>query len=295
MDADTMTRSAVHETIKRWGARRGHGPELSGLINRRERKWPQRANYGSPLPAMPFDGSPRLSLVFHCWPRPGWRRHIAKLRAVEDRFANKFVGIATGPDTESADDVRAEFAGWQSYDYENDPNAAESITLNWARSRLPTAYDDVAFYCHSKGTKDTTRDSDAVQWWTDAMYTTVTHNVDDVCQRLASGAAFVGSFRYAGGFMPCRYRWHYSGTFYAFRSAVVLPLRQAVASRYFGSEAWPGDCVPFAQSDNVFSAMDWPKLYHSEQQPRAELDRWKMSQTAAESITLDNQTTRGET
>lgn len=250
---------------------------------------------GEPLPPMPFRGAPRLSLVFHSWPRLGWRRHLAQLRAVEHRFTHKLLGIATGPGTEPAESVRAEFPGWIVYEYPNDPSRAESITLNWARSILQSDHDDVAFYCHAKGTKDSTRDSEAVKWWTEAMYATVIHNIDDVCQRMAGGAAFVGSFRYLGGFLPSRHRWHYSGTFYALRSAVVLPLNRAVSGRYFGSEAWPGDCVPAAQSSNVFAEMDWPKLYHVDQQPRAALDRWKDSQTAATLPKIDTHKLRGET
>jgi hypothetical protein len=254
---------------------------------KREPEWQyvKKIDKGTSLPPMPFVGRPRLTLIFHCWPKTGgWEKHIEKLKAIEHRFGRKLMGIsvgAAGCATEA--EVRETFGdSWEYFVFKNNHLVGEEPTMRWALSEIDSGPDDVAFYCHSKGTKSATMVSEAVDWWTATMYETVIHNIDSVLRRLADGAVFAGSLRYAGKTFPTHNSWHFSGTFYAFRSSVVAELARNVRSQYYGTEAYPSDCVPFAQSACMFSEINYPYLYEAGNQPRDELDQWRMSKSAIE-------------
>lgn len=234
---------------------------------------------GEPLPPFPFTETPQLSLVFHCWPKVGgWERHVEQIKKIEHRFSRKMMGISLGPGCVPAATVREAFgSSWEYHEFRNSKKLGEVPTLQWAIDQLPTGPNDVTFYCHSKGTKDDTMRSEAVVWWTDAMYETVIHNVDPVLSLLESGAAFVGSFRYSARAIPTHSSWHFSGTYYAFRNAVVLNNQKTVRPHYYGTEAFPGDCVPVAQSACVFNERELGHafLYQADKQPRKQLEEWR--------------------
>jgi hypothetical protein len=80
----------------------------------------------------------------------------------------------------------------------------------------------VTFCAHGKGVQGHNVNSEPVTWWTDAMYDTILHNIDGVINEMRNGAAIVGSFRRHGSQLGTTHRWHYSGTFYAFRNAITL-------------------------------------------------------------------------
>ena len=124
--------------------------------------------------------------------------------------------------------------------------------------------------------------SEAVDWWTATMYETVIYNIDSVIRRLAGGAVFAGSLRYKDRAFPTHNLWHFSGTFYAFRSAIVAEIDRNVRPMYYGTEAYPSDCVSLAQSACMFSDIKYPFLYDIEKQPREELEQWRMNRSAIE-------------
>jgi len=242
-----------------------------------------RASRSGTIPAAPnpFTAPPKISLVFHCWPKlGGWERHVEKIKAIEHRFARKLMGISVGaPGCVSAEVVRETFGdSWEYFEFPNDRNLGEVPTLTWALSELPDGPNDVTFYCHSKGTKNATMNSDAVRWWTDAMYETVIHNVDAVVQQLNNGAVFAGSMQYKGRKFPSHNSWHFSGTYWAFRNSAVVRKCSDPLRKYYGTEAFPSDCVPASRVACMFGKVKYPSLYKEAQQPHKELEQWRVDQ-----------------
>ena len=237
------------------------------------------------FPAEPvaFIGRPRLTLLFHVWPHgDGWRRHIGKLQPILHKFDRLILGIATDRTTATVDEVRAAFGDrWEVVTAENDPSKKtglrEVATYRQMLPMLSGDVNDVTFCAHAKGVQSHTVSSEPVTWWTDAMYETILYNIDGVIDEMRHGASIVGSFRRHGKQLGTKHRWHYSGTFYAFRNVVAFSNgNPSFRSHWWGTESWPGDHFPLEQSACIFGD-NIDHLYHKHKQPRAELEQWKAS------------------
>lgn len=235
-----------------------------------------------PTEVIPFTESPRLTLMFHVWPHgDGWKRHVEKLQPVLHRFDRLILGVATDESTATVDEVWEAFGErWEIVAVENDPSPKtglrEVATYREILSTLPNGVNDITFCAHAKGAQSHTAASEPVTWWTDAMYEAILYNVDGVIDEIRNGAAIVGSFRRHGKYLGTKYKWHYSGTFYAFRNAIAFSNGvPSYRSRWWGTESWPGDHFPIESSACIFGDRS-NDLYKRDQQPRTELEQWKI-------------------
>jgi hypothetical protein len=255
---------------------------------RRQSATPRGAKMAN-SPTMPgepiaFTDIPRLTLMFHVWPHgEAWRRHIEKLEPVLHRFDRLLLGVATDVSTATMEETAAAFGDrWEVTHVVNNPEKRtglrEVATYRPMIETLAHGVNDVTFCAHGKGVQGHNVNSDPVTWWTDAMYDTVLYNIDGVLEEMRNGAAIVGSFRRHGSQLGTTHKWHYSGTFYAFRNAItfsngVPQYRQ----NWWGTESWPGDHFPLSHSACIFGD-GINDMYKADQQPRKELREWMRTQ-----------------
>jgi hypothetical protein len=219
--------------------------------------------------------------MFHVWPRgDGWRRHVEKLQPVIDRFDRKLLGIAVDSTTATAAEVAEAFGdGWEIVEVENNPDPRRGLreveTYQLMLPMLETGVNDITVCAHAKGVQDHTAGSEPITWWTDAMYETVIYNLNGVVGAIRGGAAVVGSFRRHGSDLGVRHHYHFSGTFYAFRSCIAMNNGLPTYRRmWWGTESWPGDYFPLSASHCLFGDRIGDP-YKIEEQPRAALEEWK--------------------
>ena len=211
----------------------------------------------------PFAQRPKVNLVYHIWPRVGgWIWHVERLRELIPLCDGQIIiGVSTGPGADSAEAVKAELPfeqiRWiETSNIARAPNASghrigELQTAVPAMRMLDLTQDSVTVYAHAKGQQEHTIGSEAVNIWTGLMYESVTFRIDEAIQKLSEGYSAFGSMR-AFGLRPLmpKYKWHYSGTFYTFRTQDFLQNGRMpeYQLRYGGTEAWPGDCIPAYQA-----------------------------------------------
>ena len=256
---------------------------------RRQQK-PPRGGQVKVTPEMPSSpiplDNPRLTLMFHVYPHgESWRYHLEKLRPHLHRFDRLMLGIAHDPTTSSTGETVAAFTHlddrWEIYLAVNEQTRRgkqglrEVATYLKMLPDLHTTPDDVTFCLHAKGIQPHVSNNDAIRWWIDAMYSTVYSNIDGVIAAMRNGASIVGSFRKHCPMFKSRYKWHFSGTYYAFRNCVAFSRGVPQYRRiWFGTESWPGDYFPIEASHCIFGDHT-QDLYKVQEQPRTELDRWK--------------------
>jgi hypothetical protein len=219
--------------------------------------------------------------MFHLYPTGDWMRHVTRLQRNANRFGRVIIGVATDAKSASLEQVNNTLpVDWEVVHAMNEADwknkgLREVATYQQMMPTLTTGPNDVTFCAHGKGAQPHTETSDAVQWWADVMWRTIIENTDEVVDRIRSGAAIVGSFRRRGTMLGTRHRWHFSGTFYAFRNCVAfehgVPVYKPI---WFGTESWPGDYFPIKTSDCVFGD-DSGDLYKIDQQPRSQFEQWK--------------------
>ena len=226
----------------------------------------------------PFIAKPRLTLLFHCWPNgDSWKRHVDYLRPVSGVFDRKIMGVATGPGTATLAEVQAAFGdSWEYLEVPNDKALREVLTyrtmLEMVRS---TDENDVTFCLHSKGAQSHTAASRQIQWWTEAMYSTVVHNWQNVLCKMEQGYPIVGSFLRVGKHLQARHGWHFSGTFYAVRNAVAFQNGvPGFASNFYGTESWPGHHFARHEAACMF-AENCGDIYKENPQLELELNEWR--------------------
>jgi len=210
------------------------------------------------------ESRPKVNLVYHLWPRKGlWERHLQRLQQLIALCDGRvIVGISTDAETDRFEDVAA--AVWPAQEGRVHWLPSVNIRHNqgiWSRGarfgELQTAIpamellrdlpeDSVTLYAHGKGMQDHTFRSNAVRVWTDIMYESIMFPIDKTIETISSGYECVGNFR-TFGLRPlmCSYKWHYAGTFYAFRTRALVN-SSGVAKyqmRYGGTEAWLGDHI----------------------------------------------------
>lgn len=259
---------AVPKRTRRVGGRRRHSPRL-------------RFSPAIPSEPIPLPDRPSLSLMFHVYPRGNWRQHVERLAPLAGVFDRQLLGISTDTTTATAGEVAAAFGpDWEVFTAENKQRQKGKQGLREVatyRQMLPTldrGPEHVTFCGHGKGVQDH-NNNDVIRWWIDALYETVLYNWQNVVEEFRTGAAIVGSFRRRGGFLGCRHKYHYSGTFYAFRNAITFSRGVPdYRDKWFGTESWPGDYFPIESSRCMF-ADDVGNLYKERNQPREALEEWR--------------------
>ena len=225
-----------------------------------------------------FTGKPRLTLLFHCWPNgDSWKRHVDYLRPVSGVFDRKIMGVATGPGTASLAEVRAAFGdSWEYLEVTNDKALREVLTYRTMLEMVRSADEnDVTFCLHSKGAQSHTAASRQIQWWTEAMYSTVVYSWQNVLGKMEQGYPVAGSFLRVGKHLQARYGWHFSGTFYAFRNAVAFQNGvPGFASNFYGTESWPGHHFARHEAACMF-AENCGDIYKENPQLELELNEWR--------------------
>ncbi len=244
----------------------------------RQRRRPARTPpVVAPPEPLPFTGEPRLTLISHLWPRPGWERHLDYLRPIEAQFDRMIVGVAVDDTTDTVERVSDTLGPrWEVRAFRNNAKLREVVTYPHLMQEAATVeINDVTFCHHFKGSQDHTRDSEPIRWWTETMYETVMANPEGVIAAMVDGMALAGSFRRFGRMLDTLYQWHYSGTFYAVRNAKafgggVPPFTQ----RWWGTESWPGDHFAANHAACLFGD-NCGDQYKLTEQPRQELIEWR--------------------
>jgi hypothetical protein len=223
--------------------------------------------------AKPLPMESTVNLVWHFWPRKNaWQWHADRIRElVENRSISGkvLIGISTDETTDSAEEVM-ERIGRKRVDRwiltQNVPHNGVWTSRHQRFGELQTAIpamemlagtgDSVTIYGHAKGAQDHTVASEAVRLWSEMMYETVTFNLDECLELISDGYDAVGSFR-TFGLRPLmvRNKWHYSGTFYTFRTQAMMSRGKPkpFQLRYGGTEAWIGDHISLEKAACVFA------------------------------------------
>jgi SAM-dependent methyltransferase len=203
-------------------------------------------NQQSPPPQPdPFVGEPVLHFGAHLWPVKGnWQWHVDLWNHMPRLINGKcFVGVAISPETDDFATVRAALhPAIECREFVNTIEG-ENHTFRWLQEVVPQGQDDILIYCHGKGVRQHTAESEAVRRWSEAMYQTIVFNHDMIREKMAAGYTNCHSFRTFGTRpLSPKFRYHPSGTFFAVRAKHLAG--KPVKPRYGGVEAWCGDHFP---------------------------------------------------
>lgn len=232
----------------------------------------------------PF-GEVKTNVLFHLYPTFIEQVEYHAQQANKVDASRKILAIASSPATIPVEQVMEHFGDdWEVVEFQNDPRLREVLTYRRLLEMVESTDENEVTLClHGKGAQPHTEKDESVRWWTDAMYATVAHNMPEVIARLSEGHAIAGSFRRFGRHLGCRHQWHFSGTFYAFRNALMfnngIP---KIRDYWWGTESWPGDHIPASHAACLF-ADNMGDPYKVNQQPRTELEIWKESRAAIKS------------
>lgn len=205
----------------------------------------------------PWDNEPIFHLGAHLWPtvigdvKP-WLWHIDRWNELAESINGKaFVCVAIGGGTVSASEVRSLLSDKiEMIELVNNPDG-ENQSFRKLQELIPQGQDDILLYCHGKGVRGHTYNSDSVKVWSEIMYETAIFNFDSIANKLAEGYKTLGSFRTFGHVpLNVRNKWHYSGTFYSVRAKY---LNRPVKDGYGGVEIWPGEHFTAGQCWNEFA------------------------------------------
>ena len=222
----------------------------SNLQNRIYEEWKQ-----STRAPHPFTSPPVFNLVWHFWPVPGtWQWHVEKLNEIIPQIDGQIIiGLAIDSGTSTAKEVQSMFSRRDKITFIESVNHSvlgEVVTTEPAFQMLDVTQDSVTLYGHAKGVRSHTRNSDPVRVWTESMYECVTFNLERTVEKMSEGFDMFGAFRTFGPeVLNPRHNWHYSGTFFNFRTQALL--KNGVPKfqqKYGGVEAWPGDHIPLSKS-----------------------------------------------
>lgn len=230
-------------------------------------KWPRSAP-----PLQCSIGNPKKHLLYHIYPVAGtshWKWNIEQLRQRIELFDGvRSIAIVTDEKTDSVESVKNEFAGIRIDNWivrENNAKRREGVTFVDLMNTLPKD-DGVVFYAHAKGVRHA--ESSKTVDWAAMMYETLLDDIDSILRHLAA-FPIVGSFKRYGEFkLDKNHQWHYSGTFYWFRSQDVFakPRWEFLQSNFFACiEAWPANLFESHEAscifgDNAGNLYDQPEL-----------------------------------
>ncbi len=253
-----------------------------------------------PLCVEPLN-EPIKHLLFHMMPLSGdhewcWKKHVKNICDSLEQFNGKrIISIAT-PGTSDRkpyscpDDVIKEFDKYDAKNIEflffrNKKAHREVVSFVPMLTKVQsTNPEEVVFYGHCKGI---THPVDSMcHVWSDAMYETVFNNWSQVKVALEHfGTA--GSFKTYGQFTTRgNHRWHYSGTFYWFRSASVFIRNWSRVDQFFyGVESWPGLLFRPQEAACLFWEVPWntrigPMYNMPRSQHESRLNKWRHDKLA---------------
>ena len=241
-----------------------------------QRKRTRRPSNSPFIPTFPveYTGDIRTTLMFHLYPRGKyWERHIEHLARAKPLFDRFMMGVSTDETTATLEEVQSIFGEDWEYYHVQDGLMREVDTYEIMLPELDRTENDITFCAHGKGVQQHTAQSEPVNWWTDAMYETVIMNHDEIKEALYRHQ-IAGSFRRPGSFLGTKFRWHFSGSFYAFRNAVIFNNGvPGYRQNWWGTESWPGDHLRLKDSYCVFGH-GVGDMYKERNQPRKEYDQW---------------------
>lgn len=242
-----------------------------------------------PLSLTPYNGHVVRHLAYHIWPVQNgvWRWNVDKLCERMHVFnGRRRIGIATDQWTNAPETVEEYFAEKLGPDHRiefvrkaNHKKLGEVVTFPFLIEPLATAAtNEIVFYGHAKAVRRP--EHPTALKWTEALYDTLFDDIEGVEQLLLSHA-FAGSFRRQGNFFKSHGNcgWHYSGTFWWFRSHFVFQRDwKRIAKRYGGVESWPGLEFKHEESACVFGD-DAGNLYRQDgwSEQEAALGTWRAS------------------
>jgi len=233
-----------------------------------------------PIDSFPFTSKPHATLLFHCYPTGAWTKHVDMMKKYAKGYDRKIMGIALGSNTASAEEVMEAFGdGWEYIKVQNDPSLREVATYRKMFDMVNTSDTSSVIVCaHGKCAQSHTVENPVTWWWTEAMYETVVGNLLGIIKAMEDGYTIAGSFRRFGRHFGCRYRYHFSGTFYAFRASKYFGLTPGkspnLRSQWWGTESMPGDLIQAKDSYCLFGDKIG-NLYNEKEQPREALNAWK--------------------
>lgn len=245
---EPVKKKARRAVVPRAAGRLRHSPEQQKLCE---------AALSAPRPERDeWNQEPVFHLGAHLWPtvingvRP-WLWHVKRWNELAEMINGRsFVCVAIDEDTATADDVRQLLSDKiEMVVLDNHPDG-ENQSFRKLQELIPQGQDDVLLYCHGKGVRQHTYNSEPVRLWSELMYETVLFNLAAIRDRLADGYRTFGSFRTFGSVpLDVRHKWHYSGTFFAVRAK---HLHHPVKDGYGGVEVWPGEHFRSEQCWNEF-------------------------------------------
>lgn len=199
----------------------------------------------------PFTDTPTVHFGAHLWPVKGnWQWHADVWKQVGVLVNGRCIVGVVGTDKSDCDTFEAvsQYLG-DRFECIELPNTdeGENPTFRILQDRIPNGHNDVLIYCHGKGVRAHTAQSEAVRRWSEAMYETVVLNIPEMLEKLSAGYKNFHSFRTFGvrPLSPVN-QWHPSGTFFAVRAKYLRD--KPVKVRYGGVEAWCGDHFPAHES-----------------------------------------------
>lgn len=192
----------------------------------------------------PFKNLPVVHFGAHLWPVKGnWEWHVEKWNELVEHIEGRcIVVVVTDKSTADIKNVREKLSDkFEVYEEVNTPQG-ENPSFRKLQDLIPSGQDDILIYCHGKGVREHTANSESVRLWTEMMYETVIFNYNEAINKFKDGYKAFGSFRTFGD-MPLspKNRWHYSGTFFIVRAKYLLGA--SVKNGYGGVEAWLGDHI----------------------------------------------------
>lgn len=229
-----------------------------------------------PLVPIPFTGPVKRVLLFYLWVNADIQRHAELLKKHASGYDRKIMCCAYNPDSDPIDVEGIFGKEWEHISIRNSEKIREVAGYRRLFPMVSNEDENTIITCaHAKGAQQHTRDNDVISWWTEAMYETVVGNCREIEDAFSKGYVIAGSFRRLGKHFGCKYRYHYSGTFYSLRASEFF--RGGVPKmkdRYWGTESLPGETVPLNKSYCVFGD-DIGDLYKIENQPRDGFLEWK--------------------
>jgi predicted O-methyltransferase YrrM len=225
---------AIRDVTGKWNERRAGGVTIEAKVP-------------ALVKELPFTCTPRRHLMYHIWPVRGsmWRWNVERLLADIDLFnGRRVIGIVHDSRSEPPEEVRAAFEG-HGCEFVEIPNSPIGECLTFPAMLKSVASldpNDVTFYGHAKGVKHGKDASASIRRWTEALYDASLNQWPLVAEHLKRHA-LTGSFRMLGRFRAHQHLgdWHYSGTFFWMRNALVFSRAiDTIPQFYGGVEVWPG-------------------------------------------------------
>lgn len=245
-------------------------------VRKQKRRRTQRPGNSPLIPTFPieFTEEPTRTLMFHLYPANDyWERHIDYLARAKPLFDRLMMGVSTDDSTADIDEIKSVFGSDWEYFHVYDGSLREVDTYELMLPELGRSQNDVTYCAHGKGAQKHTSQSEAINWWTNAMYETVILNHDEVEEALYRNH-IVGSFRRTGSFLGTKFRWHFSGSFYAFRNCITFNNGvPGYRQNWWGTESWPGDHFKLKDSHCIIGH-GVNDMYKARNQPRKEFDQW---------------------